>query len=424
MLCAMGTHKKTEVDANNYSRWLATAAACQNVVFQALDLQADDQRLAALPQAATPDERCVFLGCQLGRRLAAAVASNFALVFPELSDFDFRAFRSRLYSVDELFAGFDPADTASYHFTPDWKAYISYVKVGANGKPLKPLQYVDAGLDEVMARRLHDHFISDEMDELLEAFSPANGGTGVVAVMGGHDRKRSDPVFDQVAQIARELTRDGYLVVSGGGPGLMEAANLGAFFAERSSDALSAAILQMVLVGDSDRYDGRNWLKAAWNVRAANLPAKGDRWRSLGVPTWFYGHEPPNVFASDIAKYFENSIREEGLLAIATHGVIFAEGNAGTVQEILQDCCQNYYENYGYRSPMILFGRRAWDPSPDEMSDDTTSALFSNKPVWPLLSKLARMTGFTNLITLTDEPAVALAAIRAFRAPVTLEGVS
>ena len=49
------------------------------------------------------------------------------------------------------------------------------------------------------------------------------------------------------------------------------------------------------------------------------------------------------MFATDIAKYFENSLREEGLLALALAGVVFARGNAGTVQEIFQDACQNYY---------------------------------------------------------------------------------
>ena len=39
--------------------------------------------------------------------------------------------------------------------------------------------------------------------------------------------------------------------------------------------------------------------------------------QSLGVPTWFYGHEPTNLFATHVAKYFANSIREDGLLAIA-----------------------------------------------------------------------------------------------------------
>ncbi|WP_317452889.1 molybdopterin dinucleotide binding domain-containing protein, partial [Streptomyces sp. CBMA29] len=39
-----------------------------------------------------------------------------------------------------------------------------------------------------------------------------------------------------------------------------------------------------------------------------------DRWPdggpSYGLPTWFYGHEPPNAFASGIAKFFANATRE------------------------------------------------------------------------------------------------------------------
>ena len=38
---------------------------------------------------------------------------------------------------------------------------------------------------------------------------------------------------------------------------------------------------------------------------------------SLGIPTWYYGNEPPNLFASHAGKYFFNSVREDGLVSIA-----------------------------------------------------------------------------------------------------------
>ena len=44
---------------------------------------------------------------------------------------------------------------------------------------------------------------------------------------------------------------------------------------------------------------------------------------NLAIPTWHYGHEPPNPFATDIAKYFKNAIREDILLHVATAGVVF-----------------------------------------------------------------------------------------------------
>jgi len=267
-----------------------------------------------------------------------------------------------------------------------------------------------------VARRLHDHFVGESLRAALRPFTPAGGGRGVVAVMGGHDRRRSDPLFLRVARLSRQLTLEGYLVASGGGPGLMEATNLGAYFADHTEMDLERAVRQMARPG-ADAYHEPEWLSAAWEVRRQFAGQEPRRGRSLGIPTWFYGHEPPNIFSSMIAKYFENSLREEGLLAIASHGVIFAEGNAGTVQEIFQDACQNYYETYGFRSPMILLGRASWDPASSEMSDDRSSPDFGNKPAWPLLSKLARMKGFTDRLTLTDDPEQALEVIRSFREP-------
>lgn len=409
MILTSPHHMKLEIDQNQLADWIADARECRNLVFVACDLRPHDHTLANLPQASVSEERCLFLGCQLGPRMAAVAAGYFGLVFPALPGRPYNAFRHSLYNVEELFDAYDPADQNSYRACMDWLTYKDYIIPGS-----KPVQFVNADAEEVLARRLHDHFIEEELDQFLAGFSPKVGGKGVVAIMGGHDRKRSDPVFKQVALLARQLTLEGYLVASGGGPGLMEASNMGAYFAVWSEENLVDAISKMAVKDVSDKYSDPEWLKAAWLVRQEYQNDRIDVIRSLGVPTWFYGHEPPNVFATHIAKYFENSLREEGLLAIATHGVIFAEGNAGTVQEIFQDSCQNYYDNYGFKSPMILLGRAAWNPAPEEMSDDKTSPNFGNKPAWPLLSKLARMKNFESLLTITDDPAEALAAIRAF----------
>jgi len=47
---------------------------------------------------------------------------------------------------------------------------------------------------------------------------------------------------------------------------------------------------------------------------------------SSPIPTWFYGHEPPDVFASAIAKYFSNALREDVVprRAVDAHGVVYS----------------------------------------------------------------------------------------------------
>lgn len=108
---------------------------------------------------------------------------------------------------------------------------------------------------------------------------------------------------------------------------------------------------------------------------------------SVGIPTWFYGHEPPNPFAAHLAKYFSNATREDGLLARCTAGVVFLPGAAGTVQEIFDNATPNYYGSRGEPTPMVLVDREHW-----------TQRL----PAWPLLRSLAQERAMESRIALVD----------------------
>ena len=397
---------KRQIDLGSFPSWWAHATDCRDLVFQGLDLMPYDERLARLPQ-----EGCVFFGCHLGPEMTARAESSGALVFPRLPGLPFEPFRSSLYTADELYEGFDPERPTSYNQTPDWRAFTSYVATGPDGKPLRPPRLVPSGLDVVVGRRLHDCFIHDELVQLLAEWTPNEdtGRRGVVAIMGGHDTPRSDAAFTALAKLARSLARLGFLVATGGGPGLMEAANMGAFFGPAEDEALEAALDKMLIAPD---FRSAHWLATAWRTRQAFLRTGCSPGTSLGIPTWYYGHEPPNVWASHIAKLFENSLREDGLLALASHGVVFGPGNAGTVQEVFQDACQNYYRTCGHASPMILFGRAFWNPEGAE-ADEPRQA----KPLWPLLETLARQGSFSEQVHLTDDLEEILSVLDQFRAP-------
>ena len=117
------------------------------------------------------------------------------------------------------------------------------------------------------------------------------------------------------------------------------------------------------------------------------------------ILSWHYGHEPATPLASHIAKYFQNSIREDGLLALAQQGIIFAEGKAGTIQEIFQDATQNYYRVFDYFSPMVLFGVKYW-----------TETI----PVTAVLKSLLSSDDFQQNILLTDDVEAAAQFIERF----------
>jgi predicted Rossmann-fold nucleotide-binding protein len=225
---------------------------------------------------------------------------------------------------------------------------------------------------------LHDH----ALDEALTGWL---AGRSLVGVMGGHALVRGEAAYADAARLGALVGRT-HTIATGGGPGAMEAANLGGRLAHQPEAALAEA-LDRLAATPSYRPS-----VDAWVATARSVTELGDS-PSLGIPTWFYGHEPSNVFATAIAKYFRNALREAILLQICDAGIVFLPGAAGTVQEVFQDACENYYAAAESVAPMVLVGLSYWT---------------STVPVWPLLQSLARgrpMERHVHLVDTVDEAA-------------------
>ncbi|MEW2257056.1 LOG family protein [Streptomyces sp. NPDC047869] len=335
---------------------------------QAVDLTARTKELLTVDTASA-----VFLGCPMDPEAAAHVRSAGALVFPPIPGLPFDPYRGFAYTPDELFASLD----GGYEATPDARAYSWFQRTKADGDVFAS-----------MLRAIHDDSVSDSLDELL-------AGARVVGVMGGHAMARGTVEYAGAARLGRELTRAGFTVATGGGPGAMEAANLGAYAAPFADGMLEEALL-LLAKAPSFRPSVTDWARAAFEVRE-RWPGGGE---SVGIPTWFYGHEPPNAFAAHIAKYFTNAIREDGLLARSTAGVVFLPGAAGTVQEIFDNATPNYYESRGEPTPMVLVDEEHW-----------TRRL----PAWPLLRSLAGGRAMESRISLVDRIEQAPEALKRLR---------
>jgi predicted Rossmann-fold nucleotide-binding protein len=312
----------------------------------------------------------------------------------------FQPLRANLYTYDELFEGFVESRPSSYGDTLDFRILRQYVMAGR----FAPTNYFVAMMEAV-----HDNAIREATRDYLEA-EPIKAA---VAFMGGHDLSRRDKVYVQVAHLARKLARAGYLPVSGGGPGAMEATHLGALHKNATVAALGSALKRIGRVPNipknlTDMIDvdgtvdqdlvkkAHDWLLPAFQIRR-RIKNPG---RSLALPTWLYGHEPTTVLATQIAKYFQNSIREDRLLSVATHGVIYVEGKAGTLQEIFQDAVINYYRVLDFFSPMIFLGRKQWTET---------------FPVVQVLEKLFTADDFRKFVCVTDDPDEVLKFLRGVR---------
>src|SRR5204862_5898202 len=117
---------------------------------------------------------------------------------------------------------------------------------------------------EALAQRLHDHAI----DVALAQFLRVEGDPRrVVGIMGSAVTPRDDPWYRAAAELGRLAARAGYLVASGGGPGIMEAANLGAFLAPHEDSALGAALADLARARANDEGERDWYVSAASTVR-------------------------------------------------------------------------------------------------------------------------------------------------------------
>ncbi len=321
---------------------------------------------------------CIFLGCEVPPDLLCSLYHNNYL-FPKMG-MPYNCYVNRLYTTEDLYKDYKLGSPKSYEDCLDFKVYDHFIKTGKEAWDIK----------ETLGRRLHDHSITDALYDFLDQYSDDKK----IAIMGGHGLSRADQGFTEVAVLSKKLTEKGYLMLSGGGPGAMEATHVGAWFAGKPASELLDAIS---ILAEAPKYNDKLWLDKSFEV-FAKYPTTD--FESVGIPTWLYGHEPPTPFATHIAKYFANSVREDGLLAVAKGGIVFTPGSAGTIQEIFQDATQNHYLSFEVSSPMIFLNKDYWT---------------KERPIYPLMDKLNNQEKYSNLqLSITDDTEEVITTLEAF----------
>ena len=343
----------------------------KNCTVHTLDLRDSDADWKNLPIGNT-----VFLGCEFTPEVEQYLIHEGAFLFRKPGHLPYDPYLKDLYHWKELMEGFSPEKDES----KDKKIYDHFSDTKFN----PPMQ-------EALYQRIHDHSIDEALRDLIQYDSKGMTNLKCVGFMGGHSTKRTNPYYRTTAETAKLLAENGYYVVSGGGPGIMEATNLGAYLAGQGPTAISEA---MEILVKAPHYTSPGYMEAAMEVLEKFPEGKP----SLAIPTWFYGHEPSNLFGSHIAKYFSNSIREDTLLAICLYGIVFAPGSAGTTQEIFQDATQNHYGTFNYYSPMVFLGKERYEVQ---------------TMIYPLLKQLSYKRDYHDLLHLTDDPREVLSFLQA-----------
>ena len=359
----MTTHPYIEVESiHELPCPNAETGRIEHYAFQNIDFNSVPQYVAAHHRFSD----CCFLGCDITKEMEDHIGQT-CLIFPKMRML-YRAFTNCLYTGETLYEGYDPDDEQSFDTCYDTRVYQDYIHKGKHSDDIR----------ETLARTIHDHSMSDAMYGMLNKLDEKQ----IVAVMGGHALLRTDQAYRKVALLSKALTEKGKLMVSGGGPGAMEATHFGAWMAGRTQEEVDEAI---AVLSSAPGFHDEGWLHTALQI-VRDYPQK--HYYSLGIPTWLYGHEPATVFATHIAKFFTNSIREDEILSIAGGGIIFTPGSAGTLQEIFQEAVQNHYLSFGHSSPMIFFGKDFWN---------------KDVPIYPLFRNLSKKGRYQNLLISTTD---------------------
>ncbi len=77
------------------------------------------------------------------------------------------------------------------------------------------------------------------MAELVEGFEALNNIGPAVTIFGSARLQPGSPYYNKCLKVAETLAKDGFAIISGGGPGIMEAANKGAQNANGASVGLN-----------------------------------------------------------------------------------------------------------------------------------------------------------------------------------------
>jgi uncharacterized protein (TIGR00730 family) len=187
--------------------------------------------------------------------------------------------------------------------------------------------------------------IMAEFVDSFEALSQVGPG---VTIFGSARTKHSDPYYEAATELARGLAKNRLAVITGGGAGIMEAANKGAAKAEGKSVGLNI-----------------------------ELPHEQKGNRYANIPIHFH------YFFSRKVCFVKYSI-----------GFVFMPGGFGTLDEFYEVLTLVQTERIP-RFPMILFGRQYWSGLVQWMK----ATLDKGKFISP---------GDMDLFTITDDPQEAI----------------
>lgn len=123
-------------------------------------------------------------------------------------------------------------DTANSKKSPDLRPNMELNRATKRGKATQDEQFLAKADGEGEARAAFTHTdpwrVLRIMGEFVDGFDTLADVGDAITIFGSARVKEDDPSYAQAVEMARQLGEAGFAVITGGGPGIMEACNKGA----------------------------------------------------------------------------------------------------------------------------------------------------------------------------------------------------
>ena len=165
-------------------------------------------------------------------------------------------------------------------------------------------------------RYLHTKFTVDRVKREVNAGLKLLNGIKepIVSIFGSHRTKENSPYYKQAKKVSYMLGKCGYAIVTGGGPGIMQAANSGATEAKAPSIGIRASLIKGEEVKDK-------------------------------------------IFTNQLSYHF--LFVRRFVLSIKSDALIFFPGGYGTLNELFEYIVLMQL-NFIETVPLILVGKKYW----------------------------------------------------------------
>ncbi|MBI5233488.1 MAG: TIGR00730 family Rossman fold protein [Deltaproteobacteria bacterium] len=193
------------------------------------------------------------------------------------------------------------------------------------------------------------------MSEFVEGFDELSRVGPAVSIFGSSRFTKKNPYYKRCEETARLLAENGYAVITGGGPGIMEAANSGA-------------------------------------SKAGGV--------SIGLNIDLPHEQAPNPFQTK-SLHFRYFFARKVMFVKYAMAYVCMPGGFGTLDEFFEALTLMQTEKIK-RFPLILFGRSYWSPIMEFMRNT-------------MLKKKTISKADLSLIKITDSPETAVAIINEYR---------